>query len=77
MLTSATPLSPLLRHAATPTMAQSWARRLNFWKLQPALAHLGHADLGQELVGRQGRLEEAVKKSAGGDLPLPFGPWAT
>ncbi len=24
------------RHAATPTMAQSWARRLNFWKLQPA-----------------------------------------
>ena len=36
MLTSATPESPLRRQAATPTIAQSCARRLNFWKLQPA-----------------------------------------
>ena len=27
--------------AATPTIAQSWARRLNFWKLQPAPFILG------------------------------------
>ena len=35
MLTSAMPAVPL-RTAATPTMAQSCARRLNFWNDQPA-----------------------------------------
>ena len=40
MLTRPTPASPLRRQAATPTIAQSWARRLNFWKLQPAPLHL-------------------------------------
>jgi hypothetical protein len=34
MLTRATPVVPL-RMTAQPTMAQSWARRLNFWKPQP------------------------------------------
>src|SRR5580700_2111712 len=35
MLMSAMPVVPL-RTAATPTIAQSWARRLNFWNDQPA-----------------------------------------
>ena len=40
MLTRATPVVPL-RTAATPTMAQSRARRLNFWYDQPAPGTLG------------------------------------
>ena len=40
MLTRAMPVVPL-RTAATPTIAQSWARRLNFWNDQPAPATFG------------------------------------
>ena len=58
MLTSPTPAWSPLRHAATPTIAQSCARRLNFWKFQPAPFIFGHADLGEDLVGLERRLEE-------------------
>ena len=40
MFTRPMPVVPL-RTAATPTMAQSWARRLNFWNDQPAPPALG------------------------------------
>ena len=68
MLTSPTPLSPLRRQAATPTIAQSWARRLNFWKFQPGAVHLRNADLGQHLVGRQRGLQETLEEVACGNL---------
>ena len=71
MLTRPTPASPLRRHAATPTIAQSWARRLNFWKLHPAPCIFGHPDLRQELLRAEGRGEEALVEVGGGDLPRP------
>ena len=71
MLTSATPLSPLLRHAATPTMAQSWARRLNFWKLQPALPILGMRISVSSSSAARVDSEEALVEVGRGDLPRP------
>ena len=41
-----------LRTATTPTIAQSWARRLNFWNDQVVPRAFGIADLGEHLVGR-------------------------
>ena len=73
MLTSADPGSARAT-AATPTMAQSWARRLNFWNDQPAPAVFGHPDLGQDLVGLEGGLEEAAEELRGRDRPAPAGP---
>ena len=69
MLTSAMPVLPL-RTAATPTIAQSCARRLNFWNDQPAPGTFGHADLGEQLVGGERRLEEAGEEVAGRDRAL-------
>ncbi len=58
--------------AATPTMAQSWARRLNFWNDQPAPSILRHADLGQDLVGLRGPSRESRGRIGGrnGSGPL-------
>ena len=56
--------------AATPTMAQSWARRLNFWNDQPAPATFGNADLGEQLGGRQRRLEEPREEVVDRDRAL-------
>ena len=69
MLTSAMPVLPL-RTAATPTIAQSCARRLNFWNDHPAPGTFGHADLGEQLVGGERRLEEAGEEVAGRDRAL-------
>ena len=68
MLTSAMPVVPLTT-AATPTIAQSWARRLNFWKDHPAPAHLRHPYLDQHLVSGERSLEESSEEIDSGDLP--------
>ena len=73
MLTRPTPVVPLWT-AATPTMAQSWARRLNFWNDQPAPAALGTLiSVRISFVGQR-RLQEALEEVVGGDLALPVGP---
>ena len=73
MLTSAIPVVPLTT-AATPTIAQSWARRLNFWNDHPAPGHLRHPHLDQHLVRLQGSLEEPSEEIDRGDLPPAVGP---
>ena len=69
MFTSATPGSSPPT-AATPTIAQSWARRLNFSNAQPGAVGLGHPDLGDHLVGCERGLEEALEEVVGGDHAL-------
>ena len=75
MLTSATPGSSPPT-AATPTIAQSCARRLNFSNAQPAPLVLRHPDLGDHLVGRERGLEEALEEVVGRDRALAAGPRA-
>ena len=65
--TSPIPVVPL-RTQATPTMAQSCARRLNFWNDHPAPARLRHPDLGEQLVGVECRLEETGEEVVDRDL---------
>ena len=62
MLTSATWVPPFTRAATAPTIAQSWARRLNFSYAKPAAPLLRHLDLGEQLVGRERGLEEALEE---------------
>ena len=68
MLTRPTPASPLRRHAATPTIAQSWARRLNFWKPHPAPCIFGTRISVSSSSSAQRRGEEALVEVGGGDL---------
>ena len=73
MLTSATPGSSPPT-AATPTIAQSWARRLNFWNAQPGAGGLRHPHLGDHLVGRERGLEEPLEEVVGRDRALAAAP---
>ena len=66
MLTSAT-RSPC---TATPTIAQSMARLVNFWNDQPAAWRLGEADLGQQFTGLQRGLEQAAEELPGPDVAV-------
>src|ERR1035441_5607106 len=68
MLTKAT----LPSCAAQPTMAQSSPRWANFWNDQPAVGRrgLGHRDRGEQLVGLQRGLEQALEEVPDPDLPL-------
>ncbi len=68
MLTSPTPLSPLRRQAATPTMAQSWARRLNFWKFHPAPFIFGTRISVSISSAASDGLQETLVEVACGDL---------
>ena len=63
MFTSATPVVPF-RTAATPTMAQSWARRLNFWNDQPAPVAFGMRTSVSSSSGARAVSRKPVKKSA-------------
>ena len=68
MLISPTWVAPFVRAATTPTVAKSWARRLNFSNAKPLAPRLGHPDLGEQLVGRERGLEEAPEEVRGRDL---------
>jgi hypothetical protein len=68
MFTSATRVSPF-RTAMAPTMAQSW-RGAGTSGTRTRPADLGHADLGEQLVGLEGGLEEAPEELGDGDSPL-------
>ena len=57
-------------HGGTPTMAQSWARRLNFWNDQPAPGAFGTRISVSSSVGLQRRLEEAGEEVVDGDGAL-------
>ncbi len=70
MLTRAT----LPSCAAQPTMAQSSPRWANFWNDQPGRGGLRHPDLGEQLVGLQRGLEQALEEPADLDLPLAARP---
>ncbi len=52
-------------------MAQSSARRLNFWNDQPAPATLGTRISVRSSSGAEGRLQEPGEELGGGDGPLP------
>ena len=71
---SSTP--PLSRRtiAATPTVAQSCARRVNLRYDQPVTAELGDPDLGQQLPRPDGRVEDAAEELGRGHRPLAFRP---
>ena len=83
MLTSATPAPPPLDPdpdpltAATPTMAQSWARRLNFWNDHPAPARRGTRISVSTSSGARAVSMNPVKNSAAGMVRSPPGPRAT
>ena len=76
MLTRATPVVPL-RTAATPTMAQSWARRLNFWNDQPAPATFGTRISVSSSSGASAVSRKPWKKSVAGMVRSPLGPRTT
>ena len=63
MFTRPTPELPLFRTAATPTMAQSWARRLNFWNDQPAPGTFGTRISVSSSSGASADSRNPVKKS--------------
>ena len=67
MLTSPMPAVVSLRQAATPTMAQSWARRVDFLEFPPAPVLFGDLDFGDDFVGLEGGFEEAEVEVFGGD----------
>ena len=71
MLTSATWVPPFTRVATAPTIAQSWARRLNFSYANPAGAALADLDLGEQLVGRERGLEEPLEELGRRDRTRP------
>ena len=75
MLTRPIPVVPL-RTAATPTMAQSWARRLNFWNDQPAPATFGTRISVSSSSALERRLEEPGEEVGGGDDRARHGPRA-
>ena len=77
MLTRATPASPLRRHAATPTIAQSCARRLNFWKPHPAPCIFGTRISVSSSSAASADVRKPSKKSAAAISRVPFGPCAT
>ena len=69
MLTRPTPVRAVARTAATPTMAQSWARRLNFWNDQPAPGTLGTRISVSSSSGSRADSRKPVKKSRRRDRP--------
>ena len=93
MLTRATPVVPPgaggcppdkggvsrsgLRTAATPTMAQSRARRLNFWNDQRAPGAFGKRISVSISSGRSAVSRNPVKNPAAGMVRSPAGPRAT
>ena len=64
---------------ATPTMAQSMARLVNFWNDQPAAPGAARdPDLGEQLIGFQRGLEQALEELRRRRSPgVPDGPRAT
>ena len=68
-------IEPLSRwtSAATPTVAQSWARRFAFRYAQPVEAASGDARLDEHLVGPERGLEHAREELRGRDHPLSTG----
>src|ERR1041384_1636228 len=65
MLTRATPVVPFLT-AATPTIAQSRARRLNFWYDQPAPATFGTPISARSSAGAGAGSGDAGEEAGGG-----------
>ena len=72
-------IEPLSRwtSAATPTVAQSWARRFAFRYAQPVEAASFGTRLDEHLVGPERGLEHAREELRGRDHPLSTEPWAT
>ena len=73
MLTRPTPEAVPFCQAATPTMAQSWARRLNFWKPQVAPFILGTRISVSSSVGSMVDSRKPSEALVGDDRPLTAG----
>ena len=71
MLTSAIPVLPL-RTAATPTIAQSCARRLNFWNDHPAPGNFGTRISVSSSSGASADSRKPVKKSPAAIVRSPL-----
>ena len=77
MFVSATDASPLRTTAATPTVAQSCARRTNFWYDQPPPSSFGTRISVTTSCGPSAVSYTPRKNSAAGITRSPSGPRAT
>ena len=77
MFTRAMPPLPFERAAATPTMAQSWARRLNFWKPHAVPGVFGTRISVSSSSAARADSRNPVKKSLAAITRSPLPPSAT